>query len=96
MQHIDRLLIEAKKAFRPNGKTGVAFVDYDNEKRKWIVSSCMVWEGVFGSGNMAKERSHETEFCTQEEASEAMHKYFEEYGIENEDAVVIFIDRLED
>ena len=96
MQHIDRLLYEAKRTFRPNAKTGVAFIDYDERSGKWIVSSAMVWDGVFGSGNMDKENHYEKEYETQEQASEAMHRYFKSYGIEEEEAAVIFISRLED
>lgn len=91
MQHINRLLHEARMAFKPNAQEGLAFIDYDNKQRKWIVKNVLVWDGVPGSGGCdGIKRDYETEYDTQEQASEKMHDYFKGLGLGDDHIVILF------
>lgn len=59
MNHIDRLLMKARKAMSGSGMHILGFIKYCQEKQKYTVS-VTVWDGVFGSGGERFDSEHDT------------------------------------
>lgn len=91
MNHIDRLLIQARKAFNPPIFSALCIIDYDDITEKWIACP-QLWDGVPGSGSMPVPADWKSEYDTADEAAEAANKLFASLNISNPDRVVIIVD----
>lgn len=93
MNHIDRLLKQARKAFHPPIYSALCIIDHDDitGKRK---AAPQLWDGIPGSGCMtdAIPVDWEGEYDTADEAAEAANKLFASLNISNPDRVVIIVD----
>ena len=59
MNHIDRLLLQAKRARGGMAKHILGFVDYDFGREKFTASGT-IWDGVEGSGGELFYSEHDT------------------------------------
>lgn len=92
MQHINRLLIRAKRAAQGTDFCfAIGFVDYDEDSGAYIAKP-QPWDGKPGSGTEAVDFPEwwHNDWQTEDEASEALHRLFIGYGIP-EDNCVIFL-----
>ena len=60
MNHINRLLLQARRAKNGNGAYVMGFVEYDPDKKVFTASG-RVWDGVAGSGGETFYSEHSTE-----------------------------------
>ena len=85
MRNIDRLIIKAKDKLREKAyRLTMAFIDYSNEKQKYI-SSCQIWNGIQG-GIKTIVQEHDTE----DEAKSFVNDISEEYPNTLDDVVVFY------
>lgn len=91
MNHIDRLLIQARKAFNPPIFSALCIIDHDDMTGKWIAAP-QLWDGVPCSGFMPVPADWKSEYDTADEAAEAVNKLFASLNISNPDRVVIIVD----
>ncbi|MBC1758728.1 hypothetical protein AABM06_03450 [Listeria ivanovii] len=97
MNHINRLLIRLKETQYKSGyKFAVGFVNYDKETGKYIAKP-QPWDGKPGTGTEAVNLPEwwHSDYTTEEEASEALHRLFEGYGIPEEDCVIFLMHYLD-
>lgn len=94
MNHIDRLIIAAKRAAKANGKGfAVGSVDYDQDTGiyKAVPHS---WDGVKGSGNEYESRLPEwwcRDYATHKDAVKALYRLFDSFGVSEDDSVIYTI-----
>ena len=93
MNHIDRLLIQARKAFHPPVYSALCIIDHDDITGKWKAAP-QLWDGIPGSGFMddAIPKGWVSEYNTADEAYEAVGKLFASLNISKPDRTVILID----
>lgn len=93
MNHIDRLLIQARKAVNPPIFSALCIIDHDNITGKWKAVP-QLWDGVPGSGFMddAIPADWVSEYGTADEAAEAVNNLFASLNISNPNRVVIIVD----
>ena len=60
MNHINRLLRQARNAVNGKGKYIIGFVDYDPQKKKFTASGT-IWNGVKESGGDRFYSEHDTQ-----------------------------------
>ena len=93
MQHINRLLIKARKAAQGDYRLAIGFVEYDEETHKYIAKP-QPWDGkpesVTEIANMP-DWWH-CEWSTKEEAIDALHRLFDGYGIPEDNCVIFIMD----
>lgn len=95
MNHINRLLIKARKAAKGEYRLAIGFVDYDEDTQKYIAKP-QPWDGKPGSGY--DERNPDmpdwwhSDYQSEEEATEALHKLFDSFGIPENNTVVFLMD----
>ena len=68
MDHLTRLLMQARTARNGKGKHILGFIEYDINKRKFT-AKCNVWDGVEGSGG--------ENFCSEHDTQEEALAYCE-------------------
>lgn len=91
MNHIDRLLIQARKAFNPPIFSALCIIDHDDITGVWKAVP-QLWDGFPGSGFMPVPADWKSEYATADEAAEAVNKLFASLNISNPDRVVIIVD----
>ena len=91
MNHIDRLLIQARKAFNQTIFSALCIIVHDDVIGKWKAKPCL-WDGVPGSGFMPVPADWKSDYNTADEATEAAHRLFASLNISNPDRVVIIVD----
>ena len=74
MNHINNLLMKARRAVNGKGLYIMGFSDYDIDKQKYTVKGT-IWDGVPGSGGKEFYSEHDTE----EEARKALDDIKENY-----------------
>ena len=60
MNHINRLLMQARRARNGKGKHILGFVEYVPEKKKFTASGT-IWDGVEGSGGESFYSEHDNQ-----------------------------------
>lgn len=95
MKHINRLLIQARKAAHPPIYSAFCIIDWDERKSKWSAVP-QLWDGVTGSGNMDDviPADWTSEYDTADEAAEAVDRLFQSLDISDPNRVVIIIDDI--
>ena len=94
MQHINRLLIKAKRAARgAEYRLAVGFVDYDEGSNRYIAKP-QPWDGKPGTwnGNVRMPDWWHDEWATEEEAADALQRLFDGFGIPENNTVIFFMD----
>lgn len=93
MQHINRLLIQARKIANPAICNALCFIEYDEERNKWYVIP-RLWDGVPCSGFMEGVISAERvrEYDSEEEACSAAQTLFDGLGIPKNDTLIFTMD----
>lgn len=95
MQHITKLIRQARKAV--NGSDfafAIGFVEYDSERQLYTAKP-QPWDGVKGSGadhTATMPKWWHEEWDTQQEATDALNRLFEGFGIQEKDRVIFIID----
>ena len=89
MQHIERLLIRAKKAHGGEFCFAIGFVDF-NEETGMYIAKPQPWDGKPGSAcdPVKMPEWWHGDWQTEEEASDALHRLFSGFGIPEENCVV--------
>lgn len=95
MNHINRLLIQAKRAANPPIYSAFCIIDWDERKGKWKAVP-QLWDGVPGSGfaDAAIPADWISEYDTADEAAEAVDRFFQSLNISDPNRVVIIIDDI--
>ena len=92
MEHINRLLLKARKAACSDGYPyAVGFVDYDESTCKYIACP-QLWDGVKGSGHRIKPNMPEWwsgEHASEDEAVEALNRLFNHFNVPDDSSVII-------
>lgn len=91
MNHIDRLLKQARKASYPPIYSALCIIDHDDITGKWKAAP-QLWDGVPGSGFRPIPADWKIEHDTADEAAEAANRLFASLNISNPDRVVIIVD----
>lgn len=91
MNHIDRLLIQAREVFNPPVYGALCIIDHDYITGKWNAVP-LLWDGVPGSGFMPAPADWKTEYDTPCEASEAANTLFSSLNISDPECLVIIVD----
>lgn len=94
MNHIDRLLIQARKAVNPPIFSALCIIDHDDITGKWKAAP-QFWNGFPGSGFMPAPADWKTEYGTADEAAEAVNNLFASLNISNPNRAVIIVDDME-
>ena len=95
MQHINRLLINARRAANPLIHNAVCFIDRDYITNKWTCNP-MVWDGKPNTGHMKGIIPEDwvCEYDTADEAAEAVERLFDKLNISDPERLLIIIDDL--
>ena len=92
MEHINRLLLKARKAASSDGYPyAVGFVDYDENTSKYIACP-KLWDGVKGSASRIKPNMPECwrdEYASEDEAVDALNRLFIHFNVPDESSVII-------
>lgn len=91
MNHIDRLLIQARKAFTPIVRNAFCIITRDDLTGVWKAVP-QLWDGVPGSGFTPVPKEWENEYSTADEATEAVNNLFESLNISDPERLVIIVD----
>lgn len=95
MNHIDRLIMEVRKATQGNGKGfAIGCVDYDPDTGIYTATP-NAWEGVKGSGDRHNGLLPDwwcSDYGTHEAAVNALYRLFNSFGIAEDNSVVYSID----
>ena len=91
MNHIDRLLIQARKAFHPPIYSALCIIDHDDITGMWKAVP-QLWDGVPGSGFMPVPADWKSEYDTADEAADAVNSLYESLNIRDPERLVIIID----
>lgn len=93
MQHINMLLIKARKSALSNYSYAIGFVDYDEETQKYIAKP-QPWDGNTGHGTSCDNMPDwwRDEWSTEDEATEALYRLFNGLGIPENNCVVFLMD----
>lgn len=91
MNHIDRLLMRARKAFNPPIYSALCIIDHDDITGMWKAVP-QLWDGVPGSGFMPVPEEWKSEYDTMDEAADAVNRFLASSNIADRDRVVILID----
>lgn len=94
MNHIDRLLIQARKAFTPLVRNAFCIIAHDALAGVWQAVP-QLWDGVPGSGFTPIPEEWKNEFSTADEATEAVNNLFESLNISDPERLVIIVDDVE-
>lgn len=89
MNHIDKLLVQAKKIACPTIYSAFCIIDRDVESGKWVAAP-ELWDKGFNI--RAIPRDWQTEYDTSEEAVEAVNGLYESLDIKDPERLVILID----
>lgn len=91
MNHIDRLIMEVRRAAQKNNK-GFAIGSVDHDPSTGIYTAVPhAWEGLKGSGNKHESPLPDwwnSKYHTHEEAVNALYKLFDSFGISEDDSIV--------
>lgn len=92
LNHINKLILQAKKAFNPAVHSAICFIDCDLETGKWTADP-RTWDGVYNSGmsNDTIPADWKREYNTLEEAKGAVNALFQSIGISDPNKAIIFI-----
>ena len=97
MNHIDRLIMEVRRAAQGNNK-GYAIGSVDHDPDTGIYTAVPhAWEGVKGSGNKYESTLPDwwcSDYGTHEDAAKALYKLFGSFGISEDYSVVYTINRV--
>ena len=94
MQHINRLLIKARKVSHGSGyRFAICFVEYD-EERNVYTTKLQLWDGKPGTATELTDFPAwwRDEWSTEGEALEAVQKLLDSYGIPPENSVIFSTD----
>lgn len=93
MQHINRLLIQARKCVHTAIYSGLCFVDNNRDTGKWSVVP-RLWDGIPGSGYMddATPDDWPREYDSADEAQQAVNALFRSLGLHERDTLVFTMD----
>lgn len=93
MNHIDKLLLKAKKTVKPGVYSAFCIIDKDETTGKWIAVP-QLWDGVLYSGNMdsAIPADWKREYDTKEAAAEAVSRFFDTLDIQSGNQAIILFD----
>lgn len=91
MNHIDSLLMRARKASNPPIYSALCIIDHDDITGMWKAVP-QLWDGVPGSGFMPVPADWKSEYDTADEAAEAVNSLYESLNIRDPERLVIIID----
>ena len=94
MNHIDKLLIQARKSLHPSVFSAMCFIERDIAG-KWTAKPGL-WDGIPGSGFVDDEIPADwvSIYDTAAEAVEAANQLFESLHIEYDNRTVIVVDDM--
>lgn len=89
MNHINRLLIQARKAAVPSVYRALCTIRYDDITGKWIAAP-QLWDKNFDRQTLLPDWI--SEYDTAEEATEAIEQLYESLNVSDSERLVILID----
>ena len=89
MNHIDKLLVQAKKRACPTIYSAFCIIDRDIESEKWV-AALRLWDKEFNI--RAIPRDWQTRYDTSEEAAKAVNDLCESLDIKDPERLVILIE----
>ena len=93
MNHINRLIIQARKAVSADYQLAIGFVKYDEHAFRYVADP-RPFDGNPGSGTgkaFMPEWWH-NDWLTKEEATDALHRLFDGFGIPENNTVIFLMD----